>query len=176
MAEKRRKIDKDTDIEITSNVRASFSYLDKKGTSIELDNHGDTEFITFGELKTMASGKYKKTLQNMYVLITDVDDEDFTVDDVLKQLRLDKHYNRAKEILDVDELTVDAFDYFVEIASIEEISKAIKHESLVAVLTESAVDLYKQGEIKLDKTKAVFEACGIEAKYFYDYLSDLSPV
>ena len=166
------KIDKDTDIEVTSNVRASFGYLDKKGTTIDLDNHGDSDYITFGELKSMASGKHKKTLHNMYILITDIEDPNFTVDDVINQLRLNKYYDAAKEVLQTEFIDADTFDDFVENSDIKDILKAVKNENLISGLTESAVELHRKGKIELEKTKAIFEACGVSN--FYEFISDLS--
>lgn len=176
--EKRKlKIDRDlVDISLTSNVRASFGYLDKKGTAIELENHGDSEYITFGELRTMASGRHKKTLHNMYVLITDVEDPEgeVEVEDVLQQLRLTKYYDTAKKIFGVDHLDETSFDDFVKNAKLEDIIKALEHDFLVNGLTESAVHLHRQGKIGLEKTKEIFNACGIKTSRFYDFLSDLS--
>ena len=169
---KKQKIDKDTDIEVTSNVRASFGYLDKKSKTIDLDNHGDSDYITFGELKSMASGKHKKTLHNMYILITDIEDPEFTVDDVIEQLRLNKYYDAAKKVLQTEFIDSDTFDDFVENSDINDILKAVKNDNLISGLTESAVELHKNGKIELEKTKAIFEACGVSN--FYEFISDLS--
>lgn len=167
------KIDKDIDVVVTSNVRASFSYSDKRGVSIELDNHGDNEYLSFGELKSMASGKHKKTLQNMYLLITSIDHDEYTVDDVVSQLRLDRHYDKVKKIFDVDYLDEYSFDEFVTEASHGRLLEAVKEDFLIAGLTESAVHLYKKGSIDLEKARMIFEACGVSN--FYEFLSDLSP-
>ena len=79
------RIDKDTEITVVNNTHGAFVYF-FKDISLELDEYGDEDTLTFGELKTISSGRHKKVLQNLLLLITDVDDDELTVNDVVKQL------------------------------------------------------------------------------------------
>ena len=108
------KIDKDLEITVVNNIRGSFVYSNR-GTIIELDSFGDEDFLTYGELKTMVSGRYKSLLQNFSLLITDVDSDEYTLEDVIKQLKLSKYYEKIKSLTDEDDSEVDqdVFEDFI---------------------------------------------------------------
>lgn len=164
------KIDKNTDIVISSNVKSSYSYDNHRGLIIDLEDHGDEMTVTFAELKSMASGKDKRALQKMYLLITDIISEEFTVNDVIDQLRLTKFYDKAKKILQTDEITVDSFDDFVESCSAKELSAALEDRDLFSMLADSIVYLDREGRIKDEKIRLLLDR--INNVNLYEYRED----
>ncbi|MBS4462305.1 hypothetical protein JXA27_07000 [Aerococcaceae bacterium zg-B36] len=166
------KIDKNIDVTIASNLRMSYSFDNKRGIAFDLDEYGDEEVLTFEELKKISTSKYKNVLRNMFLVITDVDSDEFTVDDVVKQLKLDKYYDTAKKVLGTDEVQLDSFEEFVTECSNDELAKAIKHDNLSEVLTETAVALWKEKEIDETKLKVVLTPVGIDN--LYEFISDIS--
>lgn len=171
------RIDRNTEVTVQSNIHASFVYSEG-GVSLELAGYGDEDFLTFGELKKLSSGSSKNVLRNMYLLITDVDSLEFTVDDVVRQLKLEKYYSSAKKSLSMQEdkeLAIENFVDFVEDASATEATKAIdENPNLKEVLVQNALILYKERTIDIDKIQKMLESCGVDSSKFYAFLEDLS--
>ena len=60
MVEKKinRRVDPDTEVIVMNNVKGSFFYKSRDGqTVLDLDEFGDEEYVTFGELKKMLAQK-----------------------------------------------------------------------------------------------------------------------
>lgn len=168
----RKKIDRDTEIYVANNIFSSFSYNDDRGTNLELTEHGDEDSLTFGELKTISSGRGKAALQKMYILITGVADPEIEIDDVLRQLKLEKYYNQAKEIFnEKDELTVDSYADFIINSSEAELTEALKNDYMRAVIVETAVDLYSDNEINDGKLIPILKSIGVED--IYSFIGDI---
>ena len=73
-----RKIDKDTEIEIKNNTRGSFFFTTRSGELvIDLNEYGDSDRISFGEL-TKISGRIRKILSHLDIVITVVISKDNT--------------------------------------------------------------------------------------------------
>lgn len=165
------RIDKDVEVTIVNNTHGSFSY-NFKGTIIELDDFGDEDYLTFGELKTMSSSKHKSILRDLMILITEVDSDDFTVDDVIEQLKLTKYYKPLNNI--VDDLSTESIEDFVINSSEEDFRKALKEDSLKLVLIETSSNLYRQGKFtNFSKLRDLGNVLGIED--YNTYFSDIAP-
>lgn len=168
------RIDKDVEVTIVNNTQGSFGY-NFKDTLIELESFGDEDYLTFGELKTMMSSKHKNILKKLMLLITDIDSEEYTVDDVINQLKLDGSYKSLREIIEnIDENSHSSIIDFIQESKTEDFEKALEDKNLSKVLVESATSLYKDGELSdYTKLRAVGKAIGIED--FNTYFSDIAP-
>lgn len=144
--EKRKNIDLDIEVVLVNNVQSSFSYSDGRDTFFSMSEYGDEAIVTFGSLRKISSGKHKKLLQDLYLLVDEVLDEEITKEDVLKQLRLDVIYQEAMDTLGVpegEELHGTHFFEFLEKATDDEIKKALDNPRLKMCLIETAAELFK---------------------------------
>lgn len=144
--EKRKNIDLNTEVVLVNNVQSSFNYSDGNDTFFSMNEYGDEAIVTYGSLRRISSGRHKKLLQDLYLLIGDVFSDEVSKDDVLAQLRLDSVYKQAEEILGVEEgeeLQGIHFFEFVENSTDEELKSALKNPRLNMCLTETAVELFK---------------------------------
>ena len=100
-------------------------------------------------------------------------DDELTVDDVVKQLKLDKYYTPVKEIInEEDDISSDSFKTFVEDSTAEELEKALSIDNLKPALIEVAVELYKEKNFNdFDKRKAIGDSIGLED--FNEFFSDI---
>ena len=165
-----KRIDRDDEVEITSNFHGFFTYSNRD-VYLELDEYGDSEIVTFKELKSMASGRSKAVLHNFYVIVGEAYYAGFSQDEVVKQLRIDKYYDRAKELMELDEVTVDGIENFVIKSSVPELEEAIKEDNLREMLLQHLISLYRKRKIPSDKLQRGLQIAGVED--FYSYLSDL---
>lgn len=144
--EKRKNIDLDIEVVLVNNVQSSFSYSDNRDTFFSMSEYGDEAIVTFGSLRKISSGKHKKLLQDLYLLVDEVLDDEVTKEDVLKQLRLDAIYQEAMDTLGVpegEELSGTHFFEFLENATDDEIKQALNNPRLKMCLTETAAELFK---------------------------------
>lgn len=169
-----KRIDPNLEVIVANNTRGAFVYSDR-GLFIELGERGDSAYLTFGELRRIASSNNRAALQNMYLVLEEVlptdEDDDVTVQDVIEQLRLDSYYSKTKELLGLDEdepLTYCSFIEFISSATPEEIAEATKDPNLKEVMVQLAVELSIQNDLEpSSKLQVVLEAAGVEN--FYDY-------
>lgn len=167
------RIDKDTEITVVNCTHGSFTYA-YKDTIIELETFGDEETITFGELKTMASSKHKNVLRNFMLLITEVDSEEVTLKEVIKQLKLERFYEPILKIGDYEDFSSDMFNDFVLDSGTKELENMLKNDNIDAILIECAVNLYKEKELTdYDKLRVIGNALGVSD--FNTYFSDVAP-
>ena len=150
---KRKLIDRDTEVVIANNTYGMFVWESRNGdTSIVLEEHGDEEFITYGDLR-----KLKKHLANMNIIITAVnsDDDDITIMDVARGLRIRKVYEdyfKFIENMDEDEadqetnVDVDSIEDFILASHVDEYEEAF-NSSLKEAIIEASVELYKRHEL-----------------------------
>lgn len=172
----KNRIDKDTEITVVNNTYGSLIY-NYRQTILGLDQHGDEDYLTFGELRTMASSKYKSLLQKLSLLITEVDSDEFTVKDVIDQLKLTKYYKNAWKLCDEDEdLGSDTFEEFVENCSSHELSERLKDENISGILIDAAANLYRDKELTdYDKMHVIGKALGVATDDVNSYFSDMNP-
>ena len=93
-AKKRKSsIHKDVQVEVMNNVSGKLFYrCPKTNTVIEMLNYGDTEILTMEQLNAMKNS-HRAMLNNFWIVLVDVLDDEVTLDDVLKELRIDKIYD-----------------------------------------------------------------------------------
>ena len=173
---KRMSIDKNTEVVVTNNTYGMFVWESKNGeTSIELQSYGDEEFITYGELR-----KLKKYLTNMDLVITSVEDDDISIVDVARGLRIDKVYEEYFDLIedvdieDVDseaEIDIQEFEDFILDSHSDEYETALKG-NLKHIIINLSVDLYKQRKLSdREKTRLLLETR--PKKERGDFLNDI---
>lgn len=93
--QRRRRVNVDRNIEVivVSNVIGSKFFYEnpRMSQNIDLAKIGDEEYITVGDLRTMLNSN-RKILEGFQLLITDVVDNEVTLEDVLIYLGLDRKY------------------------------------------------------------------------------------
>ena len=173
---KRMSIDKNTEVVVTNNTYGMFVWESKNSeTSIELQSYGDEEFITYGELR-----KLKKYLTNMDLVITSVEDDDVSIVDVARGLRIDKVYEEYFDLMedvdieDVDseaEIDIQEFEDFILDSHSDEYETALKG-NLKHIIINLSVDLYKQRKLSdREKTRLLLETR--PKKERGDFLNDI---
>lgn len=150
MAEKKinRRVDPDTEVIVMNNVKGSFFYKSRDGqTVLDLDEFGDEEYVTFGELKKMLAQK-RAILEKLKLIIVDVDSEDFDADDVIASLRLTDTYNELKSATGGD-ISATGIENFILNAESKDLEKTLASEKskLKISILETAVELYRQGKL-----------------------------
>lgn len=176
---KRKTIDKNTELLIKNNTHGMFYWESpNKSTIIFLENHGDEEFVTYGELKTMLS-QMRTYLMNMGVIIAEVvDGDELTILDVAEGLRINKTYeDYFKSVADLDlgdvtpETTIDPEDLeiFTQESDEGDFRKALK-TNMRKPLIETAVTLYKRNDLNdYNKMTAITETrSGDSAENFWN--------
>lgn len=157
---KRKSIDKDTEIVIANNTYGMFVWESRNGEiSIELNEHGDEEYVSYRELRQL-----KKYLSNMKLIITSVNDDDVSIMDVARGLRIDDVYLEyfdlveelnEEEANEKDEIVIDDFEDFIIDSDVDEFEKALKSQMRPTIINTS-VELYKTGQlVNRDKTKLI---------------------
>lgn len=142
----RRKIPKDLTIELTSNMNGTMSFVDTKSKTqayIKFNNIDDTDTCNFEELKALLKQK-PKFLEKAYIVITDVssiEDEKFTVDDLLEHINLKELYRGS--------VNPQFLERFISTIKYEKFTTKIQDCSvnLIEVILERAVHMYKQGTL-----------------------------
>ena len=157
---KRKSIDKDTEIVIANNTYGMFVWESRSGDmSIELNEHGDEEYVSYRELRQL-----KKYLANMKLVITAVNDDDVSIMDVARGLRIDDVYLEYFDLIEElneeeankeDEIVIDDFEDFIVDSYVDEFEEALKSKMRPTVINTS-VELYKTGQlVNRDKTKLI---------------------
>ena len=101
---KRKDVSDSIEVEFINYTNGILVYEDKNtGKSYYLGEFGDSDYITVGELRQIKS-RHKAMLSNFYMLLTDVLDEDIELKDVLKKLGIEKLYENALSIEEIDNL------------------------------------------------------------------------
>lgn len=89
---RRVTVDRDVEVVIVSNTTNRFYYENPRmNMVIDLHHIGDEEYVTVGDLRTILNSN-RKILESFEILITEVVDEQYTVEDVLIFLGLDRKY------------------------------------------------------------------------------------
>lgn len=89
---RRVTVDRDVEVVIVSNCLGSFFYENPRMSMvIDLQHIDDEEYITVGDLRTILNSN-RKILEGFDILVTEVLDDRYTLDDVLVFLGLDRKY------------------------------------------------------------------------------------
>jgi len=143
---KRKIIDPSTEIVVANNTYGIFAYESNNGAlSFVLEENGDEEYITYAEAR-----KLKKYFENMSLLIIDVNsEEDISIMDVVRGLRLTDVYKSYLELVEEDEfdeveaLYAEALADFCLDSELDDFKKALKTPLRNAVIM-TTVEMYKQ--------------------------------
>ncbi len=148
---RRVTVDRDVEVVVVSNTIGRFYYSNPRMSMvIDLHKIGDEEYITVGDLRTILNSS-RKVLEGFQILITEVMHEDYTVEDVLIFLGLDKRYNEylslTKKLSGSNPEIGDIKDFLIKapVQSFERIMKNMD-EKLRGKIIESAVTLFKLKE------------------------------
>lgn len=150
----RKRIDKDFEVSIINNLHGSFYYSSPNGNFIiDMDEHGDEDYVTFGDLKSLMS-RGRKVLQNLNLVINDVVGDEYTLEDVVKSLKLEDSYNELLSLSDeklseVDYIDIDLISDYVKEAEPEQIAKILgnRKSKLRYAIAEASTELYREGEL-----------------------------
>lgn len=145
MAKKYKYIPDHTKVRIESNVDGKFLFTEDRGkvrVFIQLDNFGDSAVVSYEELRTFYSSK-PSFIRRGQIAITDVySGEDIELEDVLKDLRLEKIYSSNKNTIDPRYLK----DLLTEKVSEKEFQKLINNTPAMAeTVVEVAYIHYRKG-------------------------------
>ena len=159
-----KKIDLNTEITIQNNCHGSFYYETNGGDmAIDLDGYGEDGYVTFGELKKIAS-KRKKLLENIYVIISYVDSDDITIQDVADALRLTDTYNELASICG-EELNTDSIQNWILTCDENDFEKKVtsNKSKLRKSIIETSVYLHRVGKLtNFNKMVAVSKQLGVD--------------
>lgn len=147
---RRVAVDRNVEVVVVSNVIGRFYYDNPRmATVIDLHHIGDEEYVTVGDLRTIVNSS-RKILEGFDLLITEVLDNQYTLEDVLIFLGLDRKYDEyfslnkgrdgAPEVADIKNFLVHTpakqFDKIMETID----------SKLRAKIIEIAVTLFKLKE------------------------------
>lgn len=166
-----KQIDKDTEIVIKNNTHGGFFYQSRNGEMvIDLDEHGDEDRVTFGELVKNAS-RLRKALKRLNLIIIEViSDDGVTISDVVERLKVKDSYDEllslsGDKLEDVDVIDTDMIEEFVQDSSAERIHKILSNNksALHYTIAETITELYRRNEMSdLNKTNEVSRLLGYE--------------
>lgn len=162
-----KRIGKDVEVSIVNARHGGFYYESpRQEVVIDLEDFGSEDYVTFGDLKSMNS----KTnfLKNLTLIITEVLDEDVSIEDVVKSLKIQDSYSELLSLGEdkletVEYIDVNLFNEFVKEADIDEIDRILNSEkSMVRYsVQEAATYMYKEGELAdFNKMTSVAEKSG----------------
>lgn len=148
---RRVSVDRDTELVVVSNVPHRFFYENPRlSIVIDLQNIGDQEYLTVGDIRTIMNSN-RKIIEGFSLLITDVLDNQYTLEDVLVFLGLDKKYDdyyslTKKRIGDV--VSVSDIKEFLLNSPVNSFEKTMEKidDKLRARVIEQAVVLFKLKE------------------------------
>lgn len=90
---RRVSVPREVEVVIISNTPSRFFYENPRvSVAIDLQQIGDEEYLTVGDLRQILNSN-RKLLEGFTILITDVMDSNYTLEDVLVFLGLDKKYD-----------------------------------------------------------------------------------
>jgi hypothetical protein len=148
---RRVNVNRDTEVVVVSNCLSRFFYENPRmNIVIDLDKIGDEEYLTVGDLRTILNSN-RVVLEGFKLLITDVLDGEYTLEDVLLYLGLDKKYDEfyslsRKSKGDMPEVT-DIKNFLLKspVSSFEKTMETI-NEKLRSRVIEASVVLFKAKE------------------------------
>lgn len=145
---RRVTVDRDVEVVIVSNTTNRFFYENPRMSMIiDLHHIGDEEYITVGDLRTILNSN-RNILEGFEILITEVMDGNYTVEDVLMFLGLDRKYQEyfsltRKTSQDIAEVK-DIKDFLLKApAHVFEKHMREMNSKLRAKIIENAVTLFK---------------------------------
>lgn len=155
--EKRRKrvvIDKDVEVLIVNNSPRKRIILghDKVASLVDLEQSGDEEYITVGELKLLVNTN-RKLFEGFSVLITEILHDEFTLEDLVSFVGLEKAYAEYWS------LKTNAKDKSVQVGDIEAFilkSNEKRFDEILSTVNSQlkekiiflSINLFREGQFK----------------------------
>lgn len=132
----------DIEVEILNLDTGTVLYKDPSGReTFRMKKFGERAFILMDDLFNIVN-KHRGFFEKHVICITDVDSEEFTVDDVLFALNLEELYSNIKNH------TGDYIDYILKELSVDKFNKIVSesNKEMIERLAARAVALYKAGK------------------------------
>lgn len=154
-----KKLKNDIEVEILNLSTGRVCYIGKDGDFIfDLNKYGEKESVELEDIYKVAS-KNKGFFEKHYITIVDVDNDDYTVDDILEYIGVKSVYSKI-ENYDTDyieEILLEMDDYdFEKAISVNDIY-------LVERLADRAKSLYKEGRFdSMNRAKIIADRLKID--------------
>lgn len=148
---KRVNVDRNTEVIVVNNEMWRFVYDNPKmQTALDMEKHGDEDYITVGDLRVMLNSN-RKILEGFSLLITEVVGGEYELEDVLVYLGLDKKYDEYFSLSpewkrgQVESSDVKEFILKSNAQKFKHIMETVDSK-LSKKIIETAVTLFKTGE------------------------------
>lgn len=149
------QIDKSIEIAFKNNTNGTLVYkCPKHGTVYILGEFGDEDYMTFDEVLTMKNTS-RVFLENYWLILTDVINGEYTIEQIYEALGIDYLYEGKKNIvLDIDKFALGSVDKFKE-----DFPKL--EENIQGIIIKRVSSLYRNNEISdIDLIKFLTEFTG----------------
>lgn len=154
---KRVQIDRQTEVVFMNNTNGRLFYKCPKTHFVfNMNQHGDTDYITVEQLLIM-NNTSQKMLKELWILLVDTADEDVSLDDVLRYLGIDNLYK--------DEINPEDIDNFILKSKDDGFATTLKkmNKILSQKVVERSVALYREGKFdSISKVRVIREFTGNE--------------
>lgn len=149
-----KRIDKDFEVSIVNNSRGRFFYSSPNGDFIiDMEEQGDEDYVSFGDLKSLMS-RSRKFLIDLDIVINDVIGDEYTLEEVITSLKLKDSYDEllslnGEKLSEVDNIDITIIEEFVKETKPEKIDKILKNKKSKVryALAEAIVAMYRDGEL-----------------------------
>lgn len=148
---RRVSVDKNVEVVVVSNSKNRIVYKNPRmNTEIDLYQIGDEEYLTVSDLRAIMNTS-RKMLEGFTLLITDVLDDKYTVEDVLIFLGLDKKYQEYFSLSRKsigDNADISDIKNFIIKSPVHIFEKQLKtvNDSLRSKIIETSVTIFKLGQ------------------------------
>lgn len=145
---KKKKLEIEVEVMNLTNGEVFYTPNSNEVPYFELNGIGDKEFVELDKLYKVAS-KHKAYFKNHCITIVDLDDMDYTVDDILDFLGIKNLYDN------IENYDSDYIDYILNELDFDEFEDVVNNNSieLAQRLTERAVHLHKNDELDSSNKK-----------------------
>ncbi|EPC8410973.1 hypothetical protein CN553_12430 [Bacillus cereus] len=144
---RRVNVDRDTMCIVKNNSFGQFFYDNSRMTErIDMEKHGDETEVSVSDLRAMVNSG-RKNLEGFSIIITEVLDPEYTLEDVLGYLGLTKIYDELYALSNGD-ADPDAIKNFIQRTSAKKFKEVMESMSpkLRAKVIETSVKLFKLDE------------------------------
>ena len=143
-----KKKSREIEVEVMNVTDGAVYYRDREGNELDIEYTGDTEVVS---LKFLEKAK-RDILEKLYVTIVDVYDEDYTVEDVISYLGLNKLYCEKN-------LTLEVIDDILINSTSDEFEALLKrsNKGLVVRLCERAARLASEKKFDSVTKRTILE-------------------
>lgn len=148
---RRVNVDRNVELVVISNVHHKFFYENPRMSMIiDLQKIGDEEYLTVGDIRTILNSN-RRIIEGFQLIITDVLDSEYTLEDVLIYLGLDKkyeeYYSLSRKSMGAQAEVTDIKNFILN-SPVQVFEKAMNNidEKLRTRVIEASVVLFKLKE------------------------------